>query len=88
MATKRSKKISAEHGTPAAFAEGKDAQVDPVAFARSAGLRYVSDSKPGISRMQDGDGFHYIDAHGAPITDEATLARIKSLVIPPAWTEV
>ncbi|MGI9108085.1 MAG: DNA topoisomerase IB [Pyrinomonadaceae bacterium] len=33
-------------------------------------------------------GFRYEDATGGRITDEATLARIKSLVIPPAWAEV
>jgi DNA topoisomerase I len=30
-------------------------------------------------------GFQYYDANGRQITDEATLERIKSLVIPPAW---
>jgi DNA topoisomerase-1 len=32
--------------------------------------------------------FRYVDAHGRPITDEAALERIRSLVIPPAWTDV
>ncbi len=78
----------AAHGTPEAFAEGDDAGIDPVAFAKSAGLRYVSDAKPGITRLPHGDGFHYTDAHGAAVSEETTLARIKSLVIPPAWTDV
>ncbi|CAN5368691.1 DNA topoisomerase IB [soil metagenome] len=30
-------------------------------------------------------GFHYVDAEGQKITDEAHLERIKGLVIPPAW---
>jgi DNA topoisomerase-1 len=33
-------------------------------------------------------GFAYLDADGKRITDEAQLARIKSLVIPPAWKYV
>jgi DNA topoisomerase-1 len=33
-------------------------------------------------------GFWYEDARGRRITDETALARIKALVIPPAWREV
>lgn len=61
---------------------------EPTAAAKSAGLRYVTDSMRGIAREAKGDGFRYIDKDGQPIDDEATLARIKSLAIPPAWTEV
>jgi len=61
---------------------------DPPAAAKAAGLRYVNDSKPGIRREKDGEAFRYLDAKGEPVEDEPTLKRIKSLVIPPAWTEV
>jgi len=61
---------------------------DPPAAAKAAGLRYVNDSKPGIRREKDGDGFRYLDAKGEPVEDETTLKRIKSLVIPPAWLDV
>lgn len=65
---------------------------DPPAAARAAGLRYVHDDRPGIRRAPAGksaeSGFRYLDTHGAPVEDEATLGRIKALVIPPAWTEV
>jgi DNA topoisomerase-1 len=61
---------------------------DPPAAAKAAGLRYVHDDKPGIRRDAGKDGFRYLDAKGAPIDDEAILKRIKSLVIPPAWTDV
>lgn len=57
---------------------------DPPAAAKAAGLRYVNDTKPGIRR----DSGKFFDASGAPVTDESTLARIKALVIPPAWTDV
>ena len=61
---------------------------DPADAARAAGLRYVHDDRPGIRREAVKDGFRYLDAKGEPVTDESTLARIKRLVIPPAWTEV
>ncbi len=61
---------------------------DPVASARAAGLRYVSDTQPGIERKKHGKHFRYLGPDGAPVQDEKILARIKSLVIPPAWTDV
>jgi DNA topoisomerase-1 len=61
---------------------------DPVQSAKAAGLRYVSDTRPGIQRKRHGKSFRYLDANGAPVRDQETLARIKSLVIPPAWTDV
>jgi DNA topoisomerase-1 len=61
---------------------------EPTAAARSAGLRYVTDSMRGIARLANGDHFHYVDAGGNAVDDPDTLARIKSLVIPPAWTDV
>lgn len=56
--------------------------------ARPARLRYVNDSTPGISRAVSDKGFIYLQADGAEVTDEDTLGRIRSLVIPPAWREV
>ncbi|RYE99793.1 MAG: DNA topoisomerase IB, partial [Oxalobacteraceae bacterium] len=61
---------------------------DPPAAAKAAGLRYVHDDGPGIRRAPAKDGFDYVDAKGRPVDDEATLKRIKSLVIPPAWQDV
>ncbi|MFY2763856.1 DNA topoisomerase IB [Arenimonas sp. MALMAid1274] len=60
----------------------------PQADANLAGLRYVLDSEPGIARRRAGKGFSYRDPAGAPVRDEATLARIRKLAIPPAYTEV
>lgn len=56
--------------------------------ARAAGLRYADDTQPGLRRMRKGNGFTYTDAHGRTMRDAATLARIRSLAIPPAWNEV
>ena len=56
--------------------------------AEEAGLRYVSDWKPGIKRKRNGKGFSYLTADGAPVRDAGTLARMQSLAIPPAWQNV
>ena len=63
-------------------------QVDPLISARAAGLRYVTDAMPGIRRRRSGKGFTYRGPDDQTIRDEATLARIRSLAIPPAWTDV
>jgi DNA topoisomerase-1 len=55
---------------------------------KAVGLRYGTDSKPGIRRLRAGSGFRYATSEGRPVKDPATLARIKSLVIPPAWADV
>lgn len=62
--------------------------LDPAAAARAAGLRYVSDRHPGIHRVAHGKDFRYIGPDSKAVRDKETLARIKSLVIPPAWTDV
>jgi DNA topoisomerase-1 len=56
--------------------------------ARAAGLRYVNDVQEGIRRLGKNGDFRYVDAKGRRIRDREILARIKSLVIPPAWTDV
>src|ERR671921_1073150 len=61
---------------------------DPMESAQAAGLRYVSDAKPGIRRKRAGKGFSYVGADGRTVRDKATLARIRSLAIPPAYTDV
>jgi DNA topoisomerase-1 len=43
---------------------------------------------PGISRVKVGRGFAYRHPDGRGVRDRATLERIRSLVIPPAWTTV
>jgi DNA topoisomerase-1 len=63
-------------------------KVDPVDSARQAGLRYVSDTAPGIRRKRRGGKFNYFAPDGSRITDAEELARIRSLAIPPAWTDV
>jgi DNA topoisomerase-1 len=51
-------------------------------------LVYLLDVVPGIRRRRIGRQFRFLDSQGRPIRDSTTLARIKSLAIPPAWTDV
>src|SRR5437660_827535 len=61
---------------------------DPLKSAVAAGLRYVDGSRPGIARIRRGTGFRYIGPDGAAIRDPQELERIRSLVVPPAWSDV
>src|SRR5579884_4365537 len=61
---------------------------DVVASAKAAGLRYVSDEMPGIRRISRGKHFAYVGPDGKELTDEKEISRIKSLAIPPAYTDV
>jgi DNA topoisomerase I len=66
-------------------------ETDPeaaAAAAEAAGLRYVTDSMPGITRRRTGKGFSYRDPRGRVITERKELARLRRLAIPPAWTDV
>ncbi len=60
----------------------------PVELASAANLVYVGSDQAGIVRVRRGRGFAYRDGAGAFVRDQAVLARIRQLVIPPAWTEV
>ena len=55
---------------------------------RAAGLRYSTDARPGIARQRRGRGFSYTGPDGSPVRDRETLDRIRTLAIPPAWTDV
>jgi DNA topoisomerase I len=52
-------------------------------------LRRADCSVAGIRRVRCGRGFRYVDeTSGERIDDAETLARIRDLVIPPAWQDV
>jgi DNA topoisomerase-1 len=74
--------------TAAALDQAIEPVLDPLAAARAASLRYVSDTMSGITRRRAGTGFAYRDAEGHPIRDRAVLRRIKALAVPPAWQSV
>ena len=56
--------------------------------SRKGDLVHVTEPVPGITRRRSGTTFRYQRPSGAPVRDEATLARIRKLAIPPAWTDV
>ena len=51
-------------------------------------FEYSSDTEPGIARHPRDEGFVYLHPNGTPVRRASDLARIASLVIPPAWTDV
>lgn len=61
---------------------------EPAEAAEEAGLRYVSDDRPGYTRKANNGDFEYLDTQGQKIRDEQRVLRIKRLAIPPAWTDV
>jgi DNA topoisomerase-1 len=65
-----------------------ESAVDPLAAAQAVGLRYTLDDIPGIRRQRRGRGWQYLNPDGSPIYDAIEIARIKAIVIPPAWTDV
>src|SRR5690348_12581528 len=62
--------------------------MDAPQTAKEAGLCYVNDNSAGFERRRAGKGFVYQLPNGRRVTDRANLARIKSLAVPPAWTDV
>lgn len=73
------------HMTPTLTAEPDTPALD--AALRKAGLHHVDDSEPGITRRRAGKGFTYVGPDGRRV-DDATLARINALAIPPAYESV
>jgi DNA topoisomerase-1 len=51
-------------------------------------LVYISDLATGITRKPGKRGFLYATPHGKRITDPAEIARLNSLAVPPAYTDV
>jgi DNA topoisomerase I len=74
--------------TPEQALDLPEVVTDPVESARAAGLHYCSDTEPGIRRKRAGKHFSYVAPDGTRIRDDATLKRIRSLAIPPAYQDV
>ncbi|GGT08353.1 DNA topoisomerase [Streptomyces kurssanovii] len=51
-------------------------------------LHHSRPTDPGYTRRRHGRGFRYFDAQGQPLRDPAEQARIRALVVPPAWSDV
>jgi DNA topoisomerase-1 len=60
----------------------------PESPSATARLRHSTDRKPGITRRRAGRGFTYGDPDGRRVRDRETLERIRTLAVPPAWTDV
>jgi DNA topoisomerase-1 len=57
-------------------------------MAKPPRLRYLADTNRGITRRRRGNGFSYFGVGGSNLRNARVLARIRSLVVPPAWTDV
>jgi len=73
------------HSLPEHAASGAE---DAKETAKAAGLRYITDRTPGIRRVARGKKFSYVGPDGRVVRDAEALTRIRSLVVPPAWTDV
>ncbi|MCW3817504.1 DNA topoisomerase IB [Micromonospora sp. DR5-3] len=51
-------------------------------------LRRSDPGRPGYGRRRRGKGWLFVDPEGAPVRDPDELARLRDLVIPPAWQDV
>ncbi|MDH5830976.1 DNA topoisomerase IB [Luteimonas sp. M1R5S18] len=80
--------MPASRSIPSARARRRQALTPAERDAIEAGLRYVSDTAPGISRERRGRGFCYRDPQGQAVRDADTLQRIRTLAIPPAYRQV
>jgi DNA topoisomerase-1 len=63
--------------------DGQDLAVD-----ECAGLAYVTDAIPGITRERGDDGWGYRRPDGSVIRDPDERSWIDAIRIPPAWTDV
>jgi DNA topoisomerase-1 len=67
----------------------KSPEIDPVTSASIAQLHHVDDRVlPGIRRVGSKTRVRYVEPNGRTISNGKVLQRIKSLAIPPAWTDV
>jgi DNA topoisomerase-1 len=76
------------HQTPTPGNIETCAATDPGLIAKSVGLRYITDTAPGLTRKRAGKHFSYVGLDGKLIRDSKELERIKKIGIPPAWTNV
>ena len=52
------------------------------------GLKVTRRDDLTIRRLKRGKGFRFVDRRGRTIRDAATLARLRSLAMPPAYSDV
>ncbi|QRR02128.1 DNA topoisomerase IB [Dyadobacter sandarakinus] len=66
----------------------KKLKKDPAATAAAVGLNYITAGAPGYTRKGKSPRFFYLDSQGERVRDKSVIARIRALVLPPAWKEV
>ena len=68
--------------------EGPRAVAEATPMGDAGDLRWVEPDEEGLERVRRGRTFFYRDENRRTVRDEATIARIRRLAIPPAWTAV
>jgi DNA topoisomerase-1 len=66
----------------------KPVSPSPIHAAKISGLQYTTDKISGITRRGTGKHIQFYDPKGRRIRNPIELRRIKSLAVPPAWTNV
>lgn len=51
-------------------------------------LHHSRPTDAGYRRLRHGRGFRCLDVTGEPLRDREERARVRALVVPPAWTDV
>lgn len=69
-------------------ADDRSTDAQALAHCEAGGLRYVDDTRPGITRRKLRGKFAYFDRRGNRIKDDCVVARINALAIPPAYEHV
>lgn len=72
----------------AAARGAREVPPEMIECVQEAGLRYVSDDSPGITRRGTGKAAALIGVDGRRITNRDVIGRVRHLAIPPAWTKV
>jgi DNA topoisomerase IB len=57
-------------------------------LADERGLKLIGPDELTIRRQRCGKGFMFVQPAGTPLRDKDEVARLKSLAVPPAYTEV
>lgn len=80
--------VADKRAVAAATAPADDATESRREAAKAAGLVYVSDETPGISRKRAGKGWTFLRPDGGVIKDYWEKKRIEKIGVPPAYTQV
>jgi len=80
--------LQQDHSAPAPAGKARARQSSSQRLARRLGLKLVRQAELTVRRERRGKGFRFLREDGRIIRDAATLRRLKSLAMPPAYADV